>query len=231
MLRRTRAARPRVRARLRIERPLLRQLHEHRRRHGRRATSSAPRLRRWPISSSRFDLQLEGTRRFIDTALLESQRRTSGVRARTDTSTSASATADRATIPTIVRRTRTNCSARCCASTSTCPTQTRSATGFRRTIRSSEATRRATKSGRSACATRGATASTMSRAAARARWSSPTSGRTARGNQLRAARRRRPQLRLAQPRRGARQRHVASARLSARRRIRSSNTAATTASR
>ena len=75
---------------------------------------------------------------------------------------------------------------------------------------------RARRSGASGCAIRGATASTIRRAAAPARWSSATWGRT-RWEEIdyEPPRPRRAQLRLAQSRRSARQRHVAAARLPA----------------
>ena len=84
----------------------------------------------------------------------------------------------------------------------------RSATGFRPTIRSSGRAVRAMRSGHSACATPGATASTMSHAGRNGR-----AGHRRRrpeqpgGNRLRAARRRRPQLWLAQSRGHAWRRH------------------------
>ena len=85
-----------------------------------------------------------------------------------------------AMIRNIARRIRRRCSARCCASTSTCPTRTRTAIRCRRPIRLSVAgrLRRGRKSGRLACVIRGASASMIPRAAARARWSSAMSGRT-----------------------------------------------------
>ena len=64
--RRARAARPGVRARLRDERPLLRQLHQHARPHGRRALPAIARIRSSPTPASRFDLRWSaGGRAFI----------------------------------------------------------------------------------------------------------------------------------------------------------------------
>ena len=78
--------------------------------------------------SSRFDLQLEGrgasSRSRLTTTTADIWR--SGPMA---ISTSASATADRATTPTTARRIRASCSARCSASTST--SATRDAFGYR----------------------------------------------------------------------------------------------------
>ena len=65
VLRRARAARPRVRARLRVERPLLRQLHEHRRQHGRRAVSAVLQSHAWPIPRRDSICSWRGRARFI----------------------------------------------------------------------------------------------------------------------------------------------------------------------
>ena len=204
-------ARSRVRARLRLERPLLRQLHEHGGRHGHRAIHalvairSSPIRRRDSICSSRGRGASSRSRLRITTA--DTWR--SGP---TAISTSASATAARATTPTTARRIRASCSARCCASTSTSPTPTPSATGFHPTIRFVGAEQRARRNlgvrpaQSVAVQLRRCRARRHGRAGHRRRRSEPA-GR----NQLRAARRRRPQLRLAQSRRHARQRHVASA--------------------
>ena len=96
-------------------------------------------------------------------------------------STSASATAVRATIRRIARRTRRNFSARCCASTSTCRTPTRPAIRSRPTIRFSVADRRrrGPRSGRSDSEIPGATRSTIPRVVAPVRSSSATSDRAA----------------------------------------------------
>ena len=88
---------------------------------------------------------------------------------------------------------------------------------------------RGRRSGASACATRGGTASTIRRAAEPARWSSATSDRTVGGDRLRTGGPRRPQLRLAQSRRGARQRHARARRHFSRSSIRFTSTAAASA--
>ena len=99
----------------------------------------------------------------------------------TDFSTSASATAARATIRIIARRTRTELLGKMLRIDVSVPDAHPPAIRSRPAIRSSTAapSRRGRRSGRSACATRGATASTIRRAAAPARWSSATSARTA----------------------------------------------------
>ena len=119
-------------------------------------------------------------------------------------STSASATADRATIPIIARRIRWSCSARCCASTSTCRTRIRPAIRCRRAIRSSRGVPGGGAAGdlgvrpaqSVALHLRRSRARRHRRAGHRRRRTEPLGG-----DRLRAGQPRRPQLRLAQSRR------------------------------
>ena len=94
VLRRAGTARARVRARLRVERPLLRELHEPRRQHGRRAVSAVRRsARRRSLVTVRFALE----RRRADSSHSRSRTTTADIwrSVRTAISTSASATAGR----------------------------------------------------------------------------------------------------------------------------------------
>ena len=131
-LRRAGPARAGVRARLRDQRPRLRELHQSGRAHGRRAVHAvggrpAPRgpgdaasISSGPAASdssrSRSRITTAATWRSVRTAF----------------STSAWATAAAATTRCISRRIRSRCSARCCASTCRCPTAIRRATTSRR---------------------------------------------------------------------------------------------------
>ena len=176
--------------------------------------ASAGRTTRWsPTPASRFDLRWSGA------AARRSSRSRSPITTAatsrsgpTATSTSASATAAPATIPTIARRTRRSCSARCCASTSTCRTRIRS--GYRRSAGQSVRRRRPGRGAAGDLGVRPAQSVALhlrrsgARRHRRAGHRRRRPGRVRR-DRLRAARPRRPQLRLAQSRRRARQRHVA----------------------
>ena len=133
--RRTGTARPRVRARLRVERPLLRQLHEPERRHRRRAVQRARRIRSSPIRGRDSTCMLGGHASLHHAAIFQSQRRAPGVRSRRLSLHRPRRRRIGQRSRTIARRIRASCSARCCASTSTCRDSDTSATGFRPTTR------------------------------------------------------------------------------------------------
>ena len=163
------------------QRPVLRELHQHRRPHGRRTipaiARSAGRGCRRPGS---ICAGMDRTDRPTSRSLCQPQRRLSGVRPgriplhrhgrrrrrqrpgqpRPESARAAGKDAARGREPARRRRDRLP--------------------GARRTIRSCRAHRlqRAPRSGRSDCGTRGASASTIPRAAAPVRWSSATSART-----------------------------------------------------
>ena len=177
--RRTRPARPRVPAELRLLGTLLRLLHQSLGAHRRLAAAQVvgqPAGVGWiarsiccgragtASSRSRSRITTAATSRLVPTA----------------TCTSASAMAAAATIPITTRRIRRRCSARCSASTSRFRTATPKATTSRRPIRSSDRAAICRDLEPSGCATRGAGASTIRRSAARARWSLATSGQGAR---------------------------------------------------
>ena len=152
--RRARPARPGVPERLRAHGPVLRELHpQRRRRHGRGALPPVGRqpagrrselaLRPAVAGAARHGhgqrlrrLRVDAAARHLP-AVQQSQRRQDRVRRRTATCTSAWATAATAATRRTRRSGPARCSARCCASTSACPTATRAATGFPPTTRSS----------------------------------------------------------------------------------------------
>ena len=84
----------------------------------RRSADPVDRRRRVAVRSALGRRRRAGVHR---AAVREPQRRATSRSGPTDFSTSASATADPATIPRIARRIRRSCSARCCGSTSTSP--------------------------------------------------------------------------------------------------------------
>jgi hypothetical protein len=99
--------------------------------------------------ASRFDLLFDVDRRYVAQPF---SNHNGGHLAfgPTAISTSGWATAGPGTIRIIARRTQTNCSARCCASTSPSPTPIQWVTESRQTTRLSAGTRHAMKFGRSA---------------------------------------------------------------------------------
>ena len=202
---RARFARTGVRAGLRDERPFLRQLHEHRRRHRRRAVPAIRRIRSSPMPSSRFDLagaepadprssrsrsanHNGGNLAFGPDGYLYIGLGDGG---------SATIPAHRAQNPTELLGKMLRIDVNVADSPS------RRLSRCRRTTRSRGGPRgRCPRSGASACATRGGTASTIRRAAAPARWSSRDVGQGAWEEiNYEPRRSRRPQLRLAQSRR------------------------------
>ena len=204
--RRAGAARPGVPAGRGDERPVLRQLHQPLGRHRRRAVPALEQRRgrrsRVALRSALGRRRRAGVHR---AAVREPQRRPSRVRSGRLSSTSASATAARATIPIIARRIRRSCSARCCASTSTC--RTAHPTGYQ--VPRGQSVRRAAR--------RSAARPEIWAFGLRNPWrysfDDPARGGTGalrdrrrrpeplRGDRLRAGEPRRAQLRLAQPRR------------------------------
>ena len=179
----TRAARPRLRARLRHERPRLRELHRRQRLVGCRAVSpiDGQSARRWmrrraSTSSGPPANAPSRTRRCAAAPCAAITTAAISRSAPTDSSISASGMADRPTTRCISRRTRSPTWARWCASTCRCRSRTPKGTTCRPPIRF-WACPCCQRSGPSACAIRGAGVSTTRVRAARERWSSAMSGR------------------------------------------------------